>query len=207
LAATLLAGCAVDPYTGETTVSKTAVGAGTGAMTGAALGALVSKNKGKGALIGAAAGAAIGTGVGLYMDNQDKELRAELQGTGVSVTKIDAKNIVLNMPGDITFAVGSDALSQDFFAVLNSVAKVLKKYDKTVIRVAGHTDNTGSSEGNLKLSERRASAVANYLISQGVKASRFTTEGYGSLKPVASNTTAQGRASNRRVEINLMSVE
>jgi len=203
----ILAGCTTDPYTGERKLSNTAGGAGLGALTGAAAGALLSKDKKKGALMGAALGAAAGAGVGLYMDNQDAELRNELQGTGVSVTKLADKSILLNMPGDVTFSSGSDAISADFYRVLDSVAKVLKKYDKTVIRVMGHTDSTGNLAANQTLSESRAQAVASYLTSQGVAGKRFTTEGYGPNKPVADNGTAAGRAQNRRVEIKLVSTE
>ena len=203
----ILAGCVTDPYTGERKLSNTAGGAGLGALGGAAAGALLSKNKGKGALIGAALGATAGAGIGLYMDNQDAELRKELQGTGVSVTKLGDGSIMLNMPGDVTFSSGSDAISAGFYPVLDSVAKVLKKYDRTVIRVMGHTDSTGNLAANTTLSEGRAQSVASYLISRGVAGKRFTIEGYGPNKPVADNGSAYGRAQNRRVEIKLVSME
>lgn len=198
----------VDPYTGEKRTSKTTISAGIGALTGAAIGAATSgsKNRGKHALIGALAGATAGAGIGAYMDNQDKILRQELQGTGVSVTKL-GNNITLNMPGNITFKTASYDLSPKFFDVLNSVAKVLKKYDKTTIEVVGHTDSTGARTANMTLSYNRANAVAKYLQSQGVKSSRFAVEGYGPDYPIASNGTNAGREQNRRVEIKLTPVE
>src|SRR5690348_12787163 len=127
--AALLAGCyTMDPYTGNKKVSDTTKGAGIGALTGAAIGALAGG--GKGALIGAGAGALVGGGVGDYMDHQEAKLRAQLQGTGVSVSRSGDK-INLVMPGNITFATGSAALNPSFFRVLDSVALVLKEYNKT----------------------------------------------------------------------------
>lgn len=200
--------CAVDPYTGEQRASKTATGAGVGALAGAIVGAATSgsKHRGKHMLTGALAGAALGGGVGAYMDYQNKLLRQELANTGVSVTKV-GNNITLNMPGDITFEYGKASLTSDFFDVLNSVAKVLKKYDKTTISVSGYTDSTGTRATNMKLSYNRANTVAKYLQSQGVSAQRFSINGYGPDYPVASNKTASGRAQNRRVEIKLVPTE
>lgn len=200
--------CAIDPYTGESRTSKTAIGAGSGALLGAAIGAATSSKKSRKKAIarGALAGAVVGTGVGAYMDYQDKLLRQELANTGVSVTR-DGNNIILNMPGDITFDYGKATLSSDFFDVLNSVAKVLKKYDKTTVAVAGFTDSTGARATNMTLSYNRANTVAKYLQSQGVKASRFTVNGYGPDYPIASNKTEAGRKQNRRVTIQLVPTE
>lgn len=208
-AALFFSGCATNAYTGETQASKTGIGAGIGALAGAAIGAASSskKDRKKGILIGAASGAAVGGGIGAYMDYQNKKLRQELQSTGVSVTKNADNTITLNMPGDITFKSGKSDLQTNFIPVLNSVAKVLKEYNKTTIVVSGHTDNTGSESVNLPLSQQRALSVANYLSSKGVAASRFQTKGYGSKQPVASNKTPAGRAQNRRVVIKLTYVE
>ncbi|TLD96579.1 cell envelope biogenesis protein OmpA [Helicobacter jaachi] len=204
--ALLMSACTTNPYTGESQVSKTAIGALGTAAVGAGIGALVhKKNRAKGAAIGAGVGALAGGAVGAYMDIQDKKLREELQGTGVSVTKI-GDEITLNMPGDITFRTGSADLSGDFYPVLNSVAKVLNKYEKTIVSVVGFTDNTGSDATNLALSQQRANAVAQYLKNQKVKSERFVIEGLGSSEPIASNATAEGRAKNRRVEISLTAI-
>ncbi|HCD73441.1 MAG TPA: cell envelope biogenesis protein OmpA [Helicobacter sp.] len=201
-----MAACTTNPYTGESQISKTAIGAVGAAAVGAGIGALASKkDRAKGAAIGAGVGALAGGAVGGYMDIQDKKLREELQGTGVSVTK-NGNEITLNMPGDITFKSGSADLSVDFYKVLNSVAKVLNKYDKTIVSVVGFTDNTGSAAKNLTLSQQRAQSVAAYLQSQKVKEARFVIEGLGESEPIASNKTAEGRAKNRRVEISLTAI-
>ncbi len=203
----VLTGCVTDAYTNERRMSSTAGGAGIGALGGAAIGALVSKNHGKGALIGAGIGALAGGGVGLYMDNQNTELRNQLQGTGVSVTKNNDKTITLNMPGDVTFESASYVISSNFYNVLDSVATVLKKYDKTNIAVMGHTDSTGNLAANNRLSEQRASAVATHLIAAGIAGRRIQTYGFGPSRPIGDNGTASGRALNRRVEIVLTSAE
>jgi outer membrane protein OmpA-like peptidoglycan-associated protein len=202
----LLSGCmTTDAYTGEKKVSKTTKGAGIGALAGAAVGALTgdnSKERRKRALIGAGVGALAGGAVGNYMDRQESKLRAQLQGTGVSVTR-DGQNIILNMPGNITFATGSADLNANFFGVLDSVAIVLKEYDKTIVDVAGHTDSVGSDATNQALSERRAGTVGTYLRGKGVSDNRVATVGYGKTHPVASNDTPDGRQQNRRVELTL----
>jgi len=192
--------CTTNPYTGEQQASKTGIGAGIGAAGGAILGALAGGGKRKNVLLGAGIGALAGGGVGYYMDKQDNELRAQLQNTGVSVTR-NGDNIILNMPGNITFATGSSDINADFFSVLNSVALVVNKYEKTYIDIVGHTDNVGSAEMNQRLSEARANSVARYLESQKVLSQRIVTSGVGMNNPVASNSTPEGRAQNRRVEI------
>ena len=203
-----IAGCqTIDPYTGESKTSKTAKGAGIGAVAGAALGAIIKHDdRKKGAITGALAGGAIGAGVGRYMDNQERELRQQLQGTGVQVVR-DGDNIRLVMPGNITFATNSYDIQSQFFDVLNSVAIVVKKYDKTQINISGHTDSSGSREYNQTLSEQRARSVGNYLRGQKVAASRISTYGYGFSYPVATNSTAAGRQQNRRVEIELQPIQ
>ena len=137
------------------------------------------------------------------MDKQEAELRAQLEGTGVSVHR-NGDNITLNMPGNVTFATDSSDLSPAFFDVLNSVGMVLEEYDQTVVEVAGHTDSTGTDSYNQALSERRASSVANYLRGQGVMGERLITVGMGERYPVANNGTIDGRQLNRRVEITMV---
>jgi outer membrane protein OmpA-like peptidoglycan-associated protein len=198
-----LAACTTDPYTGEKRVSRTAIGAGAGALAGAGVGALVGgKNRGKAAAIGAGIGALSGGAVGAYMDHQASKLREELAGTGVSVTKV-GNNIILNMPGNVTFATNQSEVQSSFYPVLNSVAKVLKEYEKTMVHVTGHTDSTGGYEYNLQLSQKRANSVSSYLAAQGVQPVRLQTQGLGPDRPVAANDTPDGRSQNRRVEITL----
>jgi outer membrane protein OmpA-like peptidoglycan-associated protein len=191
--------CTTNPYTGEREASKTGIGAGIGAASGAIIGAIAGGSR-KSVLIGAGIGALAGSGVGYYMDKQDDELRAQLQNTGVSVTR-DGDNIILNMPGNITFATGSSDINADFYSVLNSVALVVNKYEKTYIDIIGHTDNVGGAAMNQRLSEARANSVARYLESQKVLPARIVTRGMGMNQPIASNSTPEGRAQNRRVEI------
>ncbi|MGA7267623.1 MAG: OmpA family protein, partial [Aestuariivirga sp.] len=166
-AALMLAACSTDPYTGEQKISNTAVGAGAGALLGSAAGLVIGKTTNastrKSVLIGAGIGALAGGGVGVYMDRQEAKLRERLRGSGVSVTR-RGDNIILNMPSNITFDTDRADVKPQFFDVLNSVAIVLREFDQTLVDVTGHTDSTGSAAHNLELSERRAGAVAEYLV-------------------------------------------
>ena len=192
-----------DAYTGESKVNNTTKGAGIGALSGAALGALVNKNdRGKGALIGAGVGAASGAGIGYYMDNQEKALRTELMNSGVQVQR-EGDNIRLVMPGNITFASNSAELRTDFYPTLDSITKVLKKYDKQSIRVTGHTDSTGKAATNQTLSQQRAQSVELYLARKGVPGERLSSVGMGSSASIADNKTNAGKQANRRVEMEL----
>jgi outer membrane protein OmpA-like peptidoglycan-associated protein len=205
-AAVLAAGCTtVNPYSGEQQTSKLAKGAGIGAAAGVVAGWISgegAKDSRRRAVIGAGIGALAGGSVGYYMDVQEAKLRQELQGSGVSVTRI-GNEITLNMPGSVTFATDSADLNASFLGVLDSVGVVLGKYDKTVIEVAGHTDHTGTHEHNQSLSERRAATVAAYLEKRGVQKPRLVTIGAADTRPVATNDTPDGRARNRRVELTL----
>ncbi|EOC1472118.1 OmpA family lipoprotein [Cronobacter turicensis] len=199
-----LSGCTTNPYTGEREAGKSGIGAGIGSLVGAGVGVLSSskKDRGKGALIGAAAGAALGGGVGYYMDVQEAKLRQKMQGTGVSVTR-SGDNIILNMPNNVTFDSSQANLKPAGANTLTGVAMVLKEYPKTAVNVVGYTDNTGGQALNMKLSQQRAESVASALITQGVAANRIRTSGMGPANPVASNSTEEGKAQNRRVEITL----
>jgi len=193
-------GCqTTNPYTGEAEVNNTSKGAAIGAVGGAIAGALIS-GKRKAVLLGAGIGALTGGLVGNYMDKQEAKLRAQLQGTGVSVTR-NGDQITLNMPGNVTFATNSSDISADFYPVLNSVALVVNEFNKTYVDILGHTDSTGSADYNQALSERRASSVARYLESQQVLGDRIITRGLGPNSPIADNATPEGRSMNRRVEI------
>ncbi len=202
-------GCeTLDPYTREAEMSKASKGALIGAAAGAVVG-LVSGDdaveRRQRALIGAGVGALAGGSIGYYMDRQEAKLRAELEGTGVSVTRI-GDNITLNMPGNITFATNSSDVSPAFYDVLNSVGKVLNEFDKTVVEVAGHTDSTGTDVYNQGLSERRAGSVAQYLQAQKINPQRIITVGMGESRPIADNSTSEGRQANRRVEITMVPI-
>lgn len=201
LAVSLLGACATDPYTGESKVSKTAWGTGIGTAVGAGVGALIGGEKG--ALIGAGVGAAGGAAVGGYMDIQARELRQELVGTGVQVQVVEGR-VNLIMPGNITFDTDKYDIKQSFKPTLDSVAKVINKYDKTLVQVVGHTDSTGSLSHNQQLSAKRAENVALYLKLRNVAPNRVSSYGAGPNQPIADNSTANGRELNRRVEITLI---
>jgi outer membrane protein OmpA-like peptidoglycan-associated protein len=204
-----LAGCeTLNPYTQESETSNATKGAIIGAVAGAAVGLASGDDaveRRQRALIGAGVGALAGGSIGYYMDRQEAKLRAELQGTGVSVTRI-GDNITLNMPGNVTFATNSSDLRPAFFDVLNSVTKVLTEFDRTIVEVAGHTDSSGSESYNQALSERRANSVAAYLRSQKINDQRLLTVGMGETMAVADNSTASGKQTNRRVEITMVPV-
>jgi len=205
----IAAGCTTtDAYTGEKKVNNASKGAGIGALAGAAIGALTgdnSKERRERALIGAGVGALTGAGVGAYMDKQEAKLRAQLQGTGVSVTR-NGNDLILNMPGNITFKTASADLNANFYKVLDSVSLVLKEFDKTTIDVEGHTDSDGSEAYNQQLSLNRANSVGSYLQSHGVNGQRIVAFGAGEARPVASNSTPEGKQQNRRVELKLQPI-
>jgi outer membrane protein OmpA-like peptidoglycan-associated protein len=194
----------VNPYTGEKQASKVAIGAGIGAASGAVIGLITadSKDRQKNALIGAGLGALAGGGIGYYMDVQEAKLRQRLRNSGVSVSRI-GDQIQLIMPGNVTFATGSADINAGFYDVLNSVAVVLKEYEKTTVDVIGHTDSVGAESYNQQLSERRARSVAEYLSSQGILSARLLIAGMGEAQPIASNSTPDGRSQNRRVNIQI----
>ena len=206
IAAGLAAGCqTTDPYTGETKTTSATYGALIGAGAGAAVGMISgrdAKQRRQRALIGAGVGALAGGAVGAYMDQQEDEIRKVMRDSGVTVTR-RGDDIILNMPGNITFRTDSADLNSQFYKVLDGVAQVAKKYDKTIIEVAGHTDSTGTAEYNRALSQRRASSVADYLVTRGVAQAHLMTAAGGEDHPIASNATDQGRAANRRVEVTL----
>jgi outer membrane protein OmpA-like peptidoglycan-associated protein len=207
--AAAVSGCkTLDAYTGESKMSSSTKGALIGAAAGAAAGLMSGDDaveRRQHALIGAGVGALAGGTIGYYMDQQEAKLRAELQDTGVSVSRT-GDNITLNMPGNVTFGTNSSDLKPNFFGVLNSVGKVLTEFDQTVVEVAGHTDSTGSDSHNMTLSQRRANTVGEYLYTQGIMDQRIISVGMGEHHPVADNTTPEGREMNRRVEITLVPV-
>lgn len=204
LIAGAMAGCqSIDPYTGEEKVSNTTKGVVGGALAGALVGQLTGKDT-KSTLIGTAAGAAAGGGAGYYFDRQEEILRNELRNSGVGIKRVGEGELQLIMPGNFTFKSSSAAISPDSYGVLNSISKVLKEYDDTHISIAGYTDSTGSDSFNLSLSKDRADAVYYYLNGREISKGRMESEGFGKSNPIASNSTANGRAENRRVEIKII---
>ncbi|MEY3635222.1 MAG: hypothetical protein RLZZ61_1632 [Pseudomonadota bacterium] len=201
-----LSACVTDPETGNRTISKAAIGGIGGALGGYLLGDLVGGRRDRTEkILGAGIGAVAGAGVGYYMDEQERKLRQQTAGTGINVIR-DGDNLVLDMPSEITFGVDSANIDPSFRSTLDQVASTLIQYEKTYVDVFGHTDSTGSDAYNQTLSERRASAVADYLSTRGVQSARLATRGYGESQPKASNLDAAGRSANRRVEIRLVPV-
>ncbi len=206
-AAFMIAGCTtVDPYTGERTPNRTANAAIIGAIGGAAAGTLAGGNDSRNAAVGAAVGAIAGAGVGAYMDAQERKLREQMRNSGVGVTRTAENEITLNMPSDITFDVDRSDIKPQFQSTLASVAQTLREYPSTTVDVAGHADSTGPDDYNQALSQRRADAVAQSLVSNGVQPVRVVAVGFGEARPIADNASVTGRQANRRVEIKLVGV-
>ena len=209
LIAVFVAACATtDGTTGSTTDNrKTKRGAAIGAVAGAVAGAVIGNQSGNnrtGAVIGAAAGAAVGAAVGRRMDKQEQELR---QIEGVEVTRPSEGEISVRLTNDILFDLNSSALRTASRTTLNELATNFRQYPDNVIIVEGHTDSSGTDAHNQRLSEQRASSVADYLIDNGVRSSAITVYGFGEARPKAGNDTAEGRQLNRRVEIHIRAAE
>lgn len=186
-----LSGCASDS-------KNTAMGAGIGAAAGAVVGGIIGHqtgNRNQGALIGAALGGAAGGYAGHRMDKQAKELEK------IAETKRTEQGLVTKLKSDILFSSGKSDLKPAAQANLKQMAEIMKKYPENVLTIQGYTDNTGSSAVNETLSQKRASAVRDTLVLNGLPASAITVQGMGPANPVAENTTSEGRSKNRRVEI------
>jgi outer membrane protein OmpA-like peptidoglycan-associated protein len=183
---------------------NTRQGAVIGALGGAAAGALVGsdgtvRERNRAALVGAALGAGVGAGIGNSMDRQAEELRRALR-SDVGVSN-NGTNLVVVLSQDLLFATNSTQVSAQSQNDLLIVAQSLNNYPNSTVNVIGHTDNVGSAAFNQDLSERRAMSVASVLRSGGVSPARIRAIGAGLNQPIASNSTAQGRQLNRRVEI------
>jgi outer membrane protein OmpA-like peptidoglycan-associated protein len=192
--------------TGCANTSNTQKGAGIGAILGALAGKGTGDNDKSRYVWGAALGALAGSAIGSYMDKQEEAFREELADSGVEVYR-EGDNIRLSIPGNITFATGSDAIVTGFYPVLEDVAKVLNRYDKTKLSIEGHTDSVGNADYNLDLSIQRANSVANYLQGTRVDANRLQTLGMGETQPISNNDSAQGRKENRRVELRVIPLQ
>lgn len=201
----ICAACALLTTACTTPGKRTAWGAAGGAAVGALTGAIIANNTGgqshQGAIYGALAGATAGGALGNYYDKQAKELAAIAE-----VVKSDA-GIQVFLKNDILFAINSSELSADAMQTLTDLNRVLKKYPKNRIIVQGYTDSTGTDAINNKLSAARAKAVYDFLLGSGLKTLSITYVGYGSSNPIATNSTAEGRAKNRRVVLQITANE
>jgi outer membrane protein OmpA-like peptidoglycan-associated protein len=193
---------------------KTAIGTVAGAAVGAGVGAAIGGGKGAG--IGAAVGALAGGAIGYMFEKQEREFKQALadsedasikreqrvlEDATNEAARRDVEVLVLTFQGDVWFDTGSAALKPGAYTEIDRVAAILNRYPETSIRIEGHTDSTGSESFNQDLSEKRAMAVKNALLSKNVSETRLQTIGYGESKPVAGNDTEGGRQLNRRVEI------
>ncbi|MEP2989708.1 MAG: OmpA family protein [Parasphingorhabdus sp.] len=205
-ALSMTSACVTNPETGNQRISKAAIGGIGGVVGGYLLGDILGgRNDRTAKIVGAGLGGLAGAGIGYYMDEQEKKLREQTAGTGIDVTR-EGDNLILNMPSNVTFGVDSSAIQPNFQETLGSVANTLSQYEKSYVDIFGHTDSTGSDAYNQSLSERRASSVSNFLSNSGVQSARLATQGFGESQPVATNSTEEGRAANRRVEIKIVPI-
>ncbi len=182
----------------------TVVGAVTGAAAGSAIGAIAGggKGAGKGAAIGAVVGALGGGLIGSYLDQQAREMEALLAEQ--DYLRREQEKLQVVMASDVLFESGKAYIQPGARDKLGRLAQVLNRYPRTRVQIIGHTDSRGSEESNYELSRRRAQAVADILVENGVSAARIATRGEGESRPIASNDTPEGRAKNRRVEIDIV---
>jgi outer membrane protein OmpA-like peptidoglycan-associated protein len=181
----------------------TATGAGIGAAAGAVIGGIARGGR------GAAAGAAIGAGIGAvggyswskHMEEQKRAMDQATQGTGVEVSRTADNQLKLEIPSDVSFDVNKSDIKPQMRPVLDKFAQGLNTYPGTTVRIIGYTDSTGTDAINNPLSVNRAASTRDYLVARGVAMNRIAIDGRGSRDPIADNSTAQGRATNRRVEI------
>ena len=193
-------------------------GVGIGAAGGAVIGGIIGNNVGNkkntalGAIIGAAVGGVAGGIIGNKMDKQAEKIKTEIPGAkvervgeGINVT-FDENNPDGSKAG-VYFATGKFNITPNSQLAIDKLEKIFIEYPETNILVEGHTDDVGSDASNLTLSERRANAVGNALRAGGLAANRLTVKWYGETQPKGDNTTAEGKASNRRVEFSITANE
>ena len=199
----ILMGCvtpesAANSKPGDNTTAGTIMGGMIGAMAGMEMSSKGDRKKG--AIIGAIVGATTGNAIGQTLDQQAADLRRDLKNDQVDIMNTGSE-LIVTMPQDILFALDSAAVRSDLRRDLGVVAGNLQAYPNSTISIEGHTDNTGTANYNRILSQRRANAVADILVNNGVPPARLYAVGRGENEPVASNLSVTGRAQNRRVEI------
>lgn len=195
----ILGGCANMNETQKGTTKGAAIGAGVGAVVGAIAG------KGKGAAIGAAVGAGAGAVAGNVwtkrQDEQKRQMEEATAGTGVAVTQTEDNRLKLDIPSDISFAVGRADIQSNFRSILDTFATGLLSNPNSNVTIIGHTDSSGSDAVNNPLSLNRATSVKDYLMTKGLQSSRMVIDGRGAREPIVPNDSAANKAKNRRVEI------
>ena len=198
-AALLITGCA--DMNMSDTQRRTAMGAGAGALGGAVLSSVTGGKAGTGAVLGAGVGALSTYIWSQNMEKQKREMEQATQGTGIGVVQTQDNQLKLEIPSDISFDSGSYQIKSSMRPVLDRFATTLNQNPSTTVRIIGHTDSRGSDAVNNPLSVNRADATRDYLVTRGVLLSRISIDGRGSREPIATNSTEEGRAQNRRVEI------
>lgn len=195
--------CATASCNWSRTAKGGVIGAGVGGVVGGVIG-YKAGNTAVGAIIGAAVGGAAGAAIGRYMDKQAEEIQRDLKNARVERV---GEGIKITFDSGILFNVNSSQLKPEAKRNIEDLSKILQKYKDTNILVEGHTDDTGTDEYNLTLSDQRAESVSKYAKSLGVSAPRFSTMGYGESQPIDVNTTTEGKQNNRRVEIAIFANE
>ncbi|GAC1299689.1 MAG: hypothetical protein NVS2B9_01840 [Myxococcales bacterium] len=178
------------------------IGGGGGALIGGGIGALAGGTKGAaiGAALGGVTGGVSGALIGRYMDKQKEALDRDLKSGYVEK---QGDKLVVKFNSGILFDTDQAQLKPSAQHDLGEFARILLEYPDTNLNVQGFTDDTGGKDHNLRLSQQRAQAVVDYLVSAKVPRTRLVSEGMGSARPQASNATQEGRAKNRRVEIHI----
>ena len=181
-------------------------GAVIGATSGAVIGAIIGNNAGKGgnseagAVIGGVVGGTAGVLIGAKMDKQAQKIEEEIPGATVERVE-DAIVITFDETSGVYFETNKYNINNASQQTLNKLVAVFKEYPETNILVVGHTDSVGAEDYNMTLSKNRATSVTNYLINNGISRSRLTTDWFGETQPIQDNSTSEGRAKNRRVNI------
>lgn len=181
-------------------------GAVIGAAGGAVLGAIIGNNVGKGgngelgAVIGGVVGGTAGVIIGNQMDKQAQRIEEEIPGA--QVERVDESIVVtFDENSGVYFATDKYNINSASQETLNKLIGVFREYPDTNILVVGHTDNVGAEDYNMTLSKNRAYAVTEYLSSNGISSGRLNTNWFGETQPMHDNSTAAGRAKNRRVNV------
>ncbi|MEG9326685.1 OmpA family protein [Salinimicrobium catena] len=205
-AATLLFGCEATKN-----ASNKQKGAVIGATGGAVIGGVVGNQVGEGntalgAIIGGVVGGAAGAYIGDRMDKQAQRIEEEIPGAEVERVG-EGINVTFDETSGVYFATDKYNIEGQSREALNKLAGIFKEYPNTNILVEGHTDSTGSDAYNLTLSKNRAQAVTNFLVNEGISSGRITTKWYGESQPKYDNSTVEGRAKNRRVELAIVANE
>ncbi len=205
-----LAGCATAPQQTGSEEGTTGSSAATGAILGGIIGGIIANNTGNRSTgrtaVGVIGGAVVGGAIGNEMDKKEERIRqisAERDAKGMEVERLKEDLLRVSVSSEASFAFDRADIKPEFKPTLDKVAGVLRDDSRVRITIIGFTDSIGSEAYNQRLSERRAQATADYLISRGVSASQILVRGLGESEPRASNTTEAGRAQNRRVEIYL----